>query len=104
MVAVAADVAAALRYKHKPHMFRMLDVAQKGIHNVDTLGGKQELVIISEIGIYTAMMRSRRKEALAFQNWVYGVIKELRQSTGLEAFQVFRMLDIEHQKADCNPG
>jgi len=30
-------------------------------------------------------MRSRRKEALAFQNWVYGVIKELRQSTGLES-------------------
>lgn len=42
--------------------------------------------------------KSRKKEAEAFQDWIFGIIKELRQSTGLEGFQVFRMLDKEHQK------
>jgi prophage antirepressor-like protein len=43
-------------------------------------------------------MRSRRKEAEDFQDWVFETLKEMRQATGLEGFQVFRMLDKEHQK------
>jgi len=96
--AVAADVATALGYRHTPHMLRVLDDDQKDVHNVDTPGGKQEMAIISEIGIYAVIMRSRRKEAVQFQKWVYNVIRTLRQSTGLEGFQIFRMLDKEHQK------
>lgn len=42
--------------------------------------------------------KSRKKEAEAFQDWIFDIIKELRQSTGLEGFRVFRMLDKEHQK------
>lgn len=42
--------------------------------------------------------KSRKKEVEAFQDWIFDIIKELRQSTGLEGFQVFRMLDKEHQK------
>ncbi|TYQ66971.1 toxin Bro [Enterococcus faecium] len=42
--------------------------------------------------------KSRKKEAEACQDWIFDIIKELRQSTGLEGFQVFRMLDKEHQK------
>lgn len=42
--------------------------------------------------------KSRKKEAEAFQDWIFDIIKELRQSTGLDGFQVFRMLDKEHQK------
>lgn len=97
--AVAADVASALGYRHTPHMLRVLEDDQKGVRIVDTPGGKQEMAIISEIGIYAVIMRSRRKEAVAFQKWVYEVIRTLRKQTGLEGFQIFRMLDKEHQKA-----
>lgn len=96
--AVAADVAAALGYRHTPHMLRILDEDQKDVHNVDTQGGKQEMTIISEIGIYAVIIKSRRKEAVEFQKWVYNVIRTLRQASGLEGFQIFRMLDKEHQK------
>lgn len=65
---------------------------------MDTLGGKQELSIISEFGIYDATFGSHKKEAKEFKRWVFSVIKTLRQSTGLEGFQIFRMLDKEHQK------
>lgn len=96
--AVAADVAGALGYSRVDSMLRKLRPGQKGTHSMSTLGGNQEMSIISENGIYRAILRSRRKEAEEFEDWVYNVIKQLRRSTGLEAFQIFRMLDKEHQR------
>lgn len=96
--AVAKDVATALGYKHTPHMMRNIDNNDKGVHKVDTLGGEQELSIVSEFGIYEATFSSSKKEAKEFKRWVFDVIKQLRHSAGLEGFEVFRMLDKEHQK------
>ena len=96
--AVAGDVAKALGYTHTPHMTRLLDGSEKAVHNVDTLKGKQNAVIISEVGIYESIWNSRRDEAIEFKKWVKQVIKELRQSTGLKGYEAFRMLDKEKQK------
>lgn len=54
--------------------------------------------IICEKDIYRLVFKSRKPEAEAFQDWVYEMLKTLRQQTGLEGFQIFRMLDKEHQK------
>jgi prophage antirepressor-like protein len=56
------------------------------------------MLIVNEIGIYDAIFSSRKKEAREFKHWVFNMLKTLRESTGLEGFQVFRMLDKEHQK------
>ncbi|MFC3802840.1 Bro-N domain-containing protein [Cohnella sp. GCM10012308] len=96
--AVAADVADALGYSKVDSMMRKLKPNQKDAHLMSTPGGNQEMSIISENGIYRAVLRSRRKEAEVFEEWLYDVIKQLRQSSGLQAFQVFRMLDKEHQR------
>jgi len=96
--AVASDVATALGYAHTPHMVRRVDEEEKGVRYVDTLGGRQELTVISEPGIYECIFGSKKTEAVNFRRWVKQVIKALRQASGLEAFQVFRMLDKEHQK------
>lgn len=95
---VAADIASALEYRKVDSMLRKVKPSQKGTHLMSTLGGEQEVSILSETGIYRVIMRSRRKEAEEFQEWVYEVIKSLRQSSGLEGFQIFRMLDKEHQR------
>lgn len=58
----------------------------------------QNMLIISEKGIYRLAFKSRKPEAEAFQDWVFSVIKYLREQTGLEGFEVFRMMDKEHQK------
>jgi Prophage antirepressor len=103
--AVAKDVADALGYKHTPHMTRyndkkdlcavlITDITSEKVKSRDS----QEMTIISEFGIYDAIFRSKKSEAKEFKRWVFSVIKQLRQSTGLEGFQVFRMLDKEHQK------
>lgn len=96
--AVAKDIAAALDYDTVAHMIRMVDKHQKGVQKVDTLGGTQNLSVVSELGIYDCVFGSRKKEAKEFKLWVYSMLKELRKASGLEGFEVFRMLDKEHQK------
>ena len=48
--------------------------------------------------INETIFSSRKSEAKAFKLWVFETIRQLRQVTGLEGFEVFRMLDKEHQK------
>ncbi|WP_327955552.1 Bro-N domain-containing protein [Brevibacillus borstelensis] len=96
---VAQDVARALNYKHTPHMLRLIDDEEKDdVHLTDSIGRKQKMAAISETGIYDAVYNSHRPEAKEFKKWVKLMLKQLRQQTGLEGFQVFRMLDKEHQK------
>ncbi|HGC9236206.1 TPA: Bro-N domain-containing protein [Streptococcus agalactiae] len=94
--AVAKDITNALGLKQPSRAISTL----KGVTKSKTLtkGGEQELSIINEKDIYRLVFKSRKPEAEAFQEWVFETIKQLRQSIGLEGFQVFRMLDKEHQK------
>ena len=96
--AVAKDVAKALGYRMASDMTRNLDDEEKGTHIVRMGEISRKMTIISETGIYEAVLNSRRQEAKEFKRWVKQVIKELRQQIGLEGFQVFRMMDKEHQK------
>jgi hypothetical protein len=78
---VAADVAKVLGYARAPDMVRNLDDDEKGVHILHTLGGQQELTIISESGVFAAVLKSRRSEAKAFRKWVTGtVLPELRRT------------------------
>ncbi len=96
--AVAKDVSDSLGYDKTRNMTRFIDARDKGEHKVSTLGGTQEMTVLSEFGIYDAVFRSNKKEAKEFKRWVFEMLKELRQSSGLEGFQVFRTLDKEYQK------
>lgn len=96
--AVASDVAKVLGYSATTNMNRMIDEDDKGVHIVSTLGGQQKTTILSEFGIYEAILNSRRDEAKEFKKWVKQILKELRYSSGLKSYEVFRMLDKEHQK------
>lgn len=96
--AVAMDVAEALDYRDAYNMTRILDPNEKDTHKVSTPGGTQNMSVISETGIYEAVFNSHKPEAKEFKKWVKEVLKLMRQASGLEGFQIFRMLDKEHQK------
>ncbi|VHC26966.1 Phage antirepressor protein [Streptococcus pyogenes] len=100
--AVLADIAKALDLKPKFIKQRLGDEVVSNNHVADSLGRQQEMLIVNEFGIYETIFSSRKKEAKTFKLWVFEIIKQLRQSTGLEGFQVFRMLDKEHQKQAMN--
>lgn len=67
---VAADVASALRYLSAKDMTRNLDDDEKGGQIVPTPGGHQEMTVINESGLYSAILRSRKSEAKRFKKWV----------------------------------
>lgn len=67
---VATDVAASLQYLTAKDMARNLDDDEKGRQIVPTLGGDQELLVINESGLYSAILRSRKPEAKRFKKWV----------------------------------
>ena len=95
--AVLADIAAALDLTAKRINERLpKDVVSNA--PLSTTGGQQMMLIVNEYGIYEAVFESRKKEAKEFKRWVYEMLKTLRQLSGLEGFQVFRMLDKDHQK------
>lgn len=80
---VARDVCDALGYEHVPHAMRMLDDDEKGIHILDTLGGQQKASIVSESGLFTLVLRSRKPEARKFFKWVTGkVLPSIRKTGG----------------------
>lgn len=97
---VAKDVCDALGYENSRKA--LADHVEKEDKNIVTIRygiqGNPNMTVISEFGIYDLVFNSHMPEAKSFKRWVYAVIKSLRQASGLEGFEIFRMLDKEHQK------
>lgn len=96
--AVLKDVAEALNYRDAFNAGKYLPAKYKGTTFWSTPGGTQELITVSEVGLYRLISRSNKPEAQEFQDWIYNTIKQLRQSVGLEAYEAFRMLDKQKQR------
>ena len=68
---VANDVARALGYTNpRDAMAKHVDEEDKGVADCDTLGGKQEMTIINESGLYALAFGSRLETAKKFKHWV----------------------------------
>ena len=96
--AVLKDVAEALNYRDAFNAGKYLPAKYKGTTFWSTPGGTQELITVSEVGLYRLISRSNKPEAQEFQDWIFESIKQLRQSVGLEAYEAFRMLDKQKQR------
>lgn len=78
---VATDIARILGYKDASHALRGLEEDEKGLHIVETLGGKQTLTIVSEAGLYTLLVRARVEAAKPFRRWVtHEVLPSIRRT------------------------
>lgn len=96
--AVIVDLAKALNLRADKIRERLEDDYLIRVPISDELGRTQDTYIVHELGIYDAVIRSRKPEARAFKNWVYNIIKYLREQSGLEGFEVFKIMDTEFQK------
>lgn len=60
-----------------------LDEDQKGVCNVATHGGDQNVCIVNESGLYALVFKSRKPEARAFRRWITKeVIPSIRRTGG----------------------
>lgn len=79
---VAADVAAALDYRMASDMTRFLDDDEKGTQIVRTPSNDQEMTVINESGLYSAILKSRKPEAKKFKKWVTSEVLPTIRKTG----------------------
>ena len=80
---VAKDAAVILGYRDAANMTRRLEEDEKGTRSVSTPGGEQQMAVITEPGLYTAILGSRVPEARAFKRWVtHEVLPALRRDGG----------------------
>ena len=67
---VLKDVCKALGITNTRNVSARLDEDMKGVRPVDTLGGTQQLTVITEPGLYEVIIRSDKPEATQFRRWV----------------------------------
>lgn len=80
---IAGDVAKILGYGDATHMTRRLEDDEKGLRSVETPGGTQMANVITEPGLYSAILGSRVPKAKAFKRWVtHEVLPALRRDGG----------------------
>lgn len=79
---IAADVATILGYSATAAMTRSLDEDEKGMHTLHTPGGLQDMVTITESGLYSAILRSRVPSAAEFRRWVTSEVLPTIRRTG----------------------
>lgn len=91
---VASDVSEALLYSEASAMTRHLDDDEKGLSIVQTPGGEQELLVINESGLYSAILRSRKAEAKRFKKWVTAEVLPAIRKTGAYVDQRSAMGDL----------
>lgn len=67
---VLKDVCAVLSIGNARDVFSRLDDDEKGVDQIDTLGGKQYMQIVNESGLYNVILRSDKPQAKPFRKWV----------------------------------
>lgn len=67
---VLADLCKALGVANASNVSARLDDDMRGVHQMETLGGPQEMTVVNEAGMYEVILRSDKPEAKAFRRWV----------------------------------
>lgn len=83
---VLGDVCRVLGLTTPAKSAARLDDDEKGVTTVHTLGGPQEVTILSESGLYALILTSRKPAAKRFRKWVTAeVLPEIRRRGRYEA-------------------
>ena len=59
--------------------------SEKGVKKIYTLGGQQDMLCVTESGLYKLIMRSNKSEAEQFQDWVTGEVLPSIRKHGIYA-------------------
>ena len=81
---VGKDVARSLDYTttNMPQLFQAVPDEWKGSNRIATPGGNQEMLTLSEQGLYFFLGRSDKPKALPFQKWLAGEVLPAIRKTG----------------------
>ena len=77
---LAKDVAEWIEITNVSQMLSNIDDEEKGIYNIYTPGGNQNLLFLTEDGFYEVLMQSRKPIAKQFKKEVKKVLKQIRKT------------------------
>jgi prophage antirepressor-like protein len=104
---VAADVCTALTITNARDAVSRLDDDEHDLVIADTLGGSQETSVISESGLYSLILTSRKPEAKRFKKWVTSEVLPSLRKTGAYGVadailnpMVDRLINVIEKQAD----
>ena len=102
---VAKDVCDILTIES--NQTRRLDDDEKGMRLIHTHGGDQEMTVVSESGLYSLILGSRKPEAKIFKKWVTGTVLPSIRKTGVYSLdmpktlpEALRAYALEIEKSD----
>jgi len=78
----AADVCRVLEHSNPSAAVSRLDEDERGISNVYTPSGEQEMLVINESGLYSLLFTSRKAAAKRFKKWVTSEVLPTIRKTG----------------------
>lgn len=104
---VASEICEVLGIANYRDAVSRLDDDEKGVATTDTLGGPQQVNIISESGLYQLIFQSRKPEARRFRKWVtQEVLPSIRQhgfflvTGGIPlAMRQLQAIELQHEAA-----
>jgi len=67
---VLKDVSEILSIQNHKDISSRLDIDEKGVDAIDTLGGVQYMTTVNESGLYNVILRSDKPEAKQFRKWI----------------------------------
>lgn len=77
----AADLGEVLGIAQVASTIRAFPDDEKGVHTMHTLGGEQQITVLSEPGLYRLIFQSRKPSAERFKKWVFSeVLPALRKA------------------------
>jgi len=77
---VLKDVCEVLEIQNHRNVATKLEDDEKDVHQMDTLGGRQKLIIVNESGLYKTIFRSDKPEAKKFMHWItHEVLPSIRK-------------------------
>ena len=79
---MAKEVASVINHSDASMMLRSIDADEKGTRIVRTPGGNQEVLMLTEDGLYEVLMQSRKPIAKQFKKGVKAILKEIRTKGG----------------------
>lgn len=78
---IVKDVCNVLEIKQPSRAVEGLDDDEKGVINIHTHGGEQEMLVVNEPGLYSLILRSRKPQAREFKRWItHEVIPGIRKN------------------------
>lgn len=104
---VLKDVCAVLGIGNSRMVFDRLDSDEKGVSQIDTPGGLQNVNIVNESGLYNVLLRSDKPEAKPLRKWVTSEVLPSIRKTGsynqkplspVEMFAMQAQINLEQER------